>query len=258
MKYLSRLLPLLLFATLFAACDKDEPTPAPVVTDTGTLLMHLHTYVENNEVDDYGIVYTTDAGRKISLDMAQMYLSDFQLISADGSSYKVPNKKILQELEKETYSLDDVPVGDYKAVIFHLGFDAATNQAAPSTDPTVLDRSEMWFGSSPQPDGYIFLHAKGKIDPTPDASGTLAQMQPFEYKIGTSANYIQINLPDKKFTVVKDQAAYVHLLADYSKLFDGIDISQPANLSVATAAENVVMPATWINQNVSDLFRYEE
>ena len=255
MKFMSRFLPLLLI-TLFAACGKDDSKP--VSTDTGTLLLHLHTNVGDNEVGDYGTVYTTNTGRKISLSLAQMYLSDFQLVRADGSFYKVSDKKILQELETEDYSLGEVPVGNYKAVLFHLGFDATQNLAAPSTDPALLDRSDMWFGAAPQPDGYVFLHVKGMVDPTPNASGTVAQMQPFDYKIGTSSNYILINLPDKAFTVEKGQAAYVHLVADYSKIFDGIDISQPSNLSVATAAENSVMPGTWITNNISLLFRYED
>lgn len=253
MKYMLRFLPLLLLVTLFAACGKDTTKPVEN-TDKGTLLMHLHTYIQNTEVEDYGIVYTTDAGRKISLDMAQMYLSDFQLVKADGTRYSVPNKRVLQELKTEIYSLGEVPVGDYKAVIFHLGFDAATNKLAPSADPTLLDHSEMWFGTSPQPDGYVFLHAKGMVDPTIGA----AQMEPFEYKIGTSSNNMLINLPDKPFTIVKDQASYVHLLADYSKIFDGIDLSVPVNRSVLTAAENSVMPATWITQNIPLFFRYEE
>ncbi len=253
MKYILRFLPLLLLITLFAACKKEEVKPVEN-PDKGTLLMHLHTYIENSEVEDYGIVYTTNAGRKISLDMAQMYLSDFQVVKANGTRYTIPNKKVLQDLKSETYELGEVPVGEYKALIFRVGFDAATNKLAPSADPTLLDHSEMWFGTNPQPDGYVFLHAKGMVDPTPGA----AQMEPFEYKIGTSSNYIQINLPDKDFTVVKDQASYVHLLADYSQVFDGIDISNPANRSVLTAAENSVMPATWITQNIPLFFRYEE
>lgn len=258
MKFNSRflLLPLLLLIVVFAACRKDDP---PVVSkDTGTLLMHLHAYVGNNEVEEYNTVYTTPTGRKVSLDMAQMYLSDFQLIRPDGSRYSIPDKKVLQDLKTEAYSLGEVPVGDYKALIFRLGFDAAANRALPSTDPALLDRPEMWFGSAPQPDGYVFLHARGMVDPSPNASGTVEQMQPFEYKVGTSANNLLINLPDKDFTVVKDQAAYVHLLADYSQLFDGIDISQPGNLLVLTPADNAIMPGTWITQNISLLFRYEE
>ncbi len=258
MTFISRL-PILFslsLVILFAACGKDEPKP--VTTDTGTLLLHLHAYVGNTEVEEYNTVYTTATGRKMSLSMAQMYLSDFQLVRADGSSYKIPDQKILQNLETEVYPLGEVPVGDYKALIFHLGFDAASNKTAPSTNPTLLNRMEMWFGSSPQMDGYVFLHAAGMVDPTPDASGTVEQMQPFEYKIGTSANYLLINLPDKDFTVVKDQSALVHLLADYSQIFDGIDINVPGNLSILTAAENGVMPATWVTQNVPLLFRYED
>ncbi len=245
----------LLFAGLitFSSCKKD-----PVDPGTGSVLFHLHVYLDKNEVEDYNTVYTTDSGRKISLDLAQLYLSHIQLVKADGSLYEVTDKKILQVLETESYALDNIPVGEYKSVRFHLGFDATANQAAPSTDAALLDQPDMWFGSAPQPDGYVFLHVKGTIDTTAAASGSVAQMQPFEYKFGTAANYLEVVLPEKPFTVVKGQAALVHLLADYYQIFDGIALNQPANLLVLTAAGNTTTPGTVFTRNLAGLFRYED
>ena len=83
-------------------------------------------------------------------------------------------------------------------------------------------------------------------------------MQPFEYKLGTSSNHLQIVLPEKPFTVAKDQVNLVHLLADYAGLVEGIELDKPANLSVLTAADNAIMPATWLTINLENIFRYEE
>jgi hypothetical protein len=238
------------------ACHKpDDPVIGNPQTDTGTLFMHLHTYLDNNEVAAYNSVYTTDAGQRISLSLAQLYLSRFELVKADGSTYKVPGTKILQRQEETTYRIGDVPVGEYSALRFYLGFDATDNQAAPSTDAALLDRPEMWFGAAPQPDGYVFLHAKGMIDPTLDGTGTL---QPFEYKLGTASSHIPINLPEEPFTVVKDQATYAHLIADYNRLFSGMPWGSPNDLMVLTAADNAIEPASWMVQNIPSMFRYEE
>ncbi len=83
-------------------------------------------------------------------------------------------------------------------------------------------------------------------------------MQPFEYKLGTASNYLQIVLPEKNFTVVKDQVNLEHLVADYAELVEDIELDQPANLSVLTVADNAIMPATWLTINLENVFRYEE
>ncbi|MEO6038622.1 MAG: hypothetical protein ABIQ93_09415, partial [Saprospiraceae bacterium] len=95
-----------LFAGLctFSSC-KD---PDPVISDTGAFEFHLHNYIGDNEVEDYGTIYTNDAGRKISLDLAQLYLSHIQLLKSDGSIYDVDNVKILKTQEEDVYSLGDV------------------------------------------------------------------------------------------------------------------------------------------------------
>ena len=244
----------LLFAGLitFSACKKD-----PVDPGTGLLEFHLHNYLDKNEVVDYNTIYTTDTGRKISLSLAQLYLSHIQLVKADGSTYEVTGQKILKVQEEDVYSLGEIPAGDYKSIRFRVGFDATDNQLTPAANAT-LNHAEMWFGNAFQPSaGYVFLHVQGMIDPTPNAMGTIAEMQPFEYKLGTTTNYVQVSLPEKTLTVARDRVNIIHLLADYAALFNGIDLAQPGNLSVLTAADNAIMPGTWITLNLADIFRYE-
>jgi hypothetical protein len=247
----------------FSSCKKentsnntDNTTPN---TPTGTVMFHLHTYLENTEVDGYNIVYTTDEGRKISLTRAQFYISAIQLVRLDGTLYDITDKKILKELETDVYFIADVPVGNYKSVKFKVGLDAATNQSNPfpSVDSAILNRPEMWFSSTAQPDGYVFMNVEGKIDTTSDASGTVANMQPFSYKIGTNANYKQVSMPDRNFTVIKDQVQYVHILADYYRLFNSIEINVSNNLTVATPADNATSLANIIANSIPSMFVYE-
>lgn len=240
-------------------CKKEKPEPLPddntTPVPTGTLMMHLHTYIGINEVDAYNIVYTNELDRKISLSLAQMYISGIELVKADGNILSLSDVKVLKVFETETYMLATVPVGNYKGVKFKVGLDASTNAADPSSNTALLNRPEMWFGSTAQPDGYVFLNVQGKIDTTADASGTVAGMQNFTLKIGTNAHYQQVIMPEQNFTIAKDQAEFLHMYADYSRLFNGINLNQV--LSVSTVADNSSALGNAIAGKIPSMFFYE-
>lgn len=244
----------------FSSCKKDKsdtPDPSnPSSTPKGTFLLHLHIYIDNNEVDLYNITYTTLDGRNILLSMGQLYISTIQLVKLDGSAVDVPGKKILKVLETDTYLVGDVPVGNYKTIRFKVGLDAATNTLSPTTssDSSILNKPAMWFGGTAQPDGYVFMNVQGLIDTSSDLSGTAV---PFVYKIGTNANYKQVQMPDRNFTISENQVQYGHLLIDYSKIFTGIQLNQNSNLSITTAAENNTALAAKIVSNIPGMFIYE-
>lgn len=256
-------LAILLFGIFgISSCKKDkkeDAKPETSTSTTGTFMLHLHTYLDETEVDAYNIVYSTSTGRNISLSTAQLYISEIELIKLDGSTYTISGKKIFKIFETETYVVASVPAGNYKSIRFKVGLDSITNQLNPtaSSDSTILNHSEMWLNASAQPDGYAFINVQGKIDTTSDASGTIAQMQPFIYKIGTNANYKQVNMPDKNFTIIPDQVEYGHILIDYNRLFSGIQLNQNSNLSITSAADNATPIATTIANNIPLLFFYE-
>lgn len=256
-----------LFVSLFLPSCNHPEDDASSTSTTGTtdapkgdLYFHLHTYIDNNEVDLYNTNYTADDGRKMSLQLAQLYISEIQLVKLDGSLVNIPNKHILMEREIATYKIGNVPVGNYKSVRFKIGLDSVTNGLSPlqSKDSVILNQPEMWFDATPQPSGYVFVTVKGKIDTSENADNTAAQMQPFEYKIGTNDHYTQINMPDKNYSVYQNQVSYLHVIVDYYKLLNGIALNNSANLSVTTVEDNSHQPATTIANNISLLFRFEE
>lgn len=248
----------LLMAVFITACKKEKPGPEQENSSEvpkGTLMLHLHTYIWENEVDAFNIVYTDVDDRKMSLSFAQMYISGIELVKADGSIYPLEGVKILKLFETETYLLAEVPIGNYKSAKFKVGLDAATNSADPSTNTSLLNRPEMWFGTTAQPDGYVFINMQGKIDTTADASGTTAQMQPFNIKIGTGAHYKQVTMPDQPFTITKGNVEYLHMVADYRKLLNGVNLRQPLNVNSVT--DNASALAGTIANNIPYIFHYE-
>ena len=260
---MKRTLLILSFATLAFAigntgCKKHDSGSVTTV-DSGKVEFHIHTYVADSEIDGYNTIYQMANGRKLSLSLAQFYISEIELIRTDGTTYPLTGKILLKTLEQEEYELGNVPVGTYKAVRFKIGLDAATN-VLPATANDVLNHSEMWFGSTAQPDGYTFLNAQGMIDTTTNANGTAAQMQPFDYRIGTSTHYVQVTLPDQTtpYNVTKGNTEFVHLLFDYSQLFNGITLNNPANLMIMTKADNSSALSNSVSNNIPAAVRYEE
>jgi hypothetical protein len=248
---------------LAAGCKKsknsdDEQLQTSVVK--GPLYFHLHTYIDDiTEVDGYNIVYTRDDGRKISVSKAQLYLSDIQLVKSDGSFYSLEDTIVLKTFDTETYFVANVPAGQYKSIRFSVGLDPIENSKTPTTSsPSMLRDSSMWFTNIATQNNYVFVNFQGKIDTTVNANGTVPQMQPFSYKLGTNANYKQVSMPTKNYTVISNQVTYVHLLVNYSKLFNGVNLRDENNLSVNSISDNASGIATTIANNIPAMFDYEE
>lgn len=249
---------------LYSGCKKEAANPNDN-TDTnnpnvpmGNLRMHLHTYIGNTEVDGYKITYTTEAGRRISLNKAQLYISKMQMVKADGSLYNIEGAMNLQVLENTTYVIGKIPAGNYKGFQFYVGLDSLTNLKTPNnTAGDVLNTPSMWFGSTAQPEGYIFMHVDGTIDTDSAANGTAAQIKNFMYYIGTNANFKQVIMPENKLTVLANETSYLHLLTDYSKLFNNVNLDQSSNLVVMSKSENALPIAKQIVNNIPAMFRYE-
>ena len=162
--------------------SKDTITPA---TPTGTFMFHLHTDIASNEVDAYGETYAMASGRKMSLNLAQLYISGVQLVKSDGTTVDVSGN-VLKVFETEEFLVGNAPVGNYTSVKFKVGLNAATNLLNATSTDTLLNRKEMWFGNAPQPDGYVFLNLQGTIDTSAALNKTPV---PFTYKIGTNAHH---------------------------------------------------------------------
>jgi hypothetical protein len=243
-------------ASLFFGCKKESQTANP---STGTLMFHLHTDIDSLEVEGYNMIDTLSGGRKISLSLAQLYISNIQLVKLDGSLYNVSGAILLKTFEFEPYMVGEVPAGNYKSVRFRVGLDSVTNLKVPSGIPdSLLNKPAMWFGNSAQPQGYVFVNLQGKIDTTAKGNGTEAQMQPFSYKIGTNANYQQVVMPDQNLTVFPNQQEFVHIIIDYMQLLKGIQLNKSSNLSVSSPSDNATALGKAISNNIPSMFHYEE
>lgn len=254
---------LLLFIILLAgmsimSCKKDSKTePDTPTPSNGTVMLHLHTNVDTNEVDTYGQVYVIANGRKISVNIAQLYISGIELVKADGSTYSISNLNVLKVMEAEEYELGSVPSGNYKSIRFNVGLSAATNSTTPASNDSTLNKPGMWFGSTAQPSGFVFVNFQGTIDTSAAANLPASQMQPFKYRIGTNAHLASVSMPNQNYSVVPNQASFIHIVIDYSQLFNGIQLNNASNLMVNSTADNAGPLATQVANNIPSMFSYE-
>ena len=98
------------------------------------------------------------------------------------------------------------------------------------------------------------MNVQGMIDTTSDNSGSKI---PFCYKIGTNANYLQVNMPEKPYTITKDQVFYQHIYIDYKKLFTDVQLNTASNLAIKTPLDNASSLAQKIKNNMASMFIYE-
>jgi len=248
-----------MLSLVITACKKpkeEQNNPDNSNTPKGTLMFHLHTYIDEHEVDLYNAVYANDEGRSLSLSVAQLYISEIELVKLDGSGYTIPSSKIFKILDQETFVAGEVPVGNYKGIKFKVGLSNSDNAKLPSAsaDSAIFKHSEMWMGVSAQPDGYVFMNVQGTIDTTSDLSGA---MIPFTYKIGGNLNYKQVTMPEKNFSIMENQTEYAHIKINYNKLFHGVQLNDINNLSVLTLSDNSGVVAQKVVNNIPTMFIYE-
>lgn len=239
----------ILAGSLLLSCKKEKSTPPP--TPYGTVGLHIHTTVNDVELDS-GNVAPDATGRKIKLNIAQFYFSNVTLKKADGSEVKLNNIS-LKTIGQETFVLGQVPAGNYTGMYFQVGLDNTTNQTMPSScaASSVLSPQmpAMWFGSCTQ--GYVFMNVQGYVDTTAAMNGNADQ--PFCVQLGTSSMLKTVNMPAKSYSVVANQTYYIHTMADYGMLLQGVDLKAHNTISPFNNAS----VAAQVAYNVSNMFVFE-
>jgi hypothetical protein len=240
--------------TLNSCKKKDADPPA---APNGTIAFHIHTNVDTTEVDNYDSINVMSNHRKISVHKAQLYISGIQLVKLDGTIYNIDGVIKLKKQETENYIVASAPVGNYATVKFNVGLDATTNASTPAAADSTLNQPQMWFGSTAQLLGYVFVNFQGLIDTTTAANGSIAQMQPFSYKIGTETNLKTVSMPNLAYTISSSQVQFIHMIIDYNKLFHGIQLNENGNLIMNTTVANSSALGTQITNNIPLMFSYE-
>ncbi len=207
-----------LFAT---SCSKDETTPKSAKQ---VLNFHWHSMVGSADAS-YGVQYTSTDGIKFKLSDWRYYVSNFVLIKEDGTEYPIADKVLLINIANADYSLDSVPVGNYKGFKFTVGLDSLTNHK----DPTLYSASNPLSLQSPSihwswNSGYIFMKIEGKYDSTVAQLGGTSINQSFFFHVGTDKLKQVIDYTDQPFSVVSGADKELHIEMDFLKILNSVNL----------------------------------
>jgi hypothetical protein len=166
---MNRTLLILLLATLFIGCKKDETAePSPDPDPSGTLNLNIDFSVDGTALQFDTIAYINAAGNEYSVYTLVFYLSKIELIKQNGSALLLKNWHYVDARTGNTLNLQltDIPNGNYTGIRFNIGLDAAQNISG-SLPATAENLAMEW------PDamggGYHFLKLEGYFN---DSTGT--------------------------------------------------------------------------------------
>ncbi len=218
MKSKTSLLVVIAFAVFgfFTSCKKDHHEPEEV-----TVQLHIHTMV-GNKAANYTDTYADASGRSFRLSDLRYYLSNFVLITENGTEVPIPDAIVLVRPDESDYELGMVPTGHYTGLRFDVGLDSLINHSDPTIYPAdhplaPQTPSIHWSWST----GYIFFKLDGEVDTTLAANGS--PTAPLLFHIGLDK--LKRNVAITLHTDVKgDQENSLHVVFDLLRAFNGIDL----------------------------------
>ena len=167
--------------------------------------------------------YINAQGQRVTFSSFRYYISNVKLTRADGSQYVQPDSYHLIERTadnvKETFTLADVPAGDYTSLTFSVGVDPTRNLSTDQVGDLDPNHTMAWNWDT----GYKFLVAEGQYFNT--AENTFRN---FIYHVGNDANYRTVTLALPSGWQLTGQAKTLILTANAKTLFGGpnvIDLS---------------------------------
>jgi hypothetical protein len=169
--------------------------------------------------------YTNRAGNNYRVEKIKYYMSNIELVKADGAVTKIPDSYYLIEetgLDKRTLlELKNVPVATYASLSFMIGVDSARNFSTEMVGDLNPNSDMAWNWVS----GYKFLLLEGKFITPTQATGALV------YHIGgnSSLRRITFNSIANGLPVQAGKTSELGIGADINQIFDSknsIDLNQ--------------------------------
>lgn len=262
------LFPLLLLSLVFTGCDSSVDEGATMVT------LRLQPTVDGTPLSsDLNTSYTVN-GTATSFTSARIYLSEITLLGENGEevpfegepltlpakdsddndiSHTVTDRIVLarHDLGMHNYMLGEAPSGSYTGIRYKVGIAGTTNRVdasqAPAEHPLAkqTDRNNHWNWNA----GYQFLRIDGKVDTNADG----APDEVWEVHLGTSNFLVDLHLP-MDFELHSDEAVDLHMIIDYARLLQDVDLTDPDERLCHTA-DNLPV-ANKVGAAIDDAFHF--
>ena len=223
------LIPLLVLALGCAKKQPDAPAPAPAA-ETGVLEVKFLGFADGTLFEPGASLRLPD-GRPWTLDMLRFYITDLELLRADGGADTLADVRLLnidptKNSGKTAHGPGAtlefrVPVGEYAGLRFRLGLDSLRNASDPARfgpeHPLSAMKGMFWTWNT----GYRFAMCEGEIDVS--AAGDGSRMESFSYHPGANdmSRALSFTGPEPRILVARDGIRHCNVEMELDSLFYG-------------------------------------
>lgn len=181
-------------------------------------------------------------GDTMTFTKLKYYVSNIKLKKADGTWYSQPESYYLVDLSNEssfTFTLSDVPAGDYSDIAYTLGVDSLRNVSGAQTGALSTSNDMFWSWNT----GYIMVKAEGTSPQSSNGSFAF-HLGGFSgtYNVVTNKTF---SFGSNSLTVSKDKTSKAFFTANPAKLFHADPLS---------SGTSVMMPGAKAQQMTSNFY----
>lgn len=239
------------FLLIAIGCRKKEDPKAPAEQRKTSLTFTFKNVVGNDPLSLNDTWYKNENGDSIKIKAYKYYVSNFSLVKGD-SAYDVPESYYLineADPASQTFTLEDIPAGDYDEVRFLIGVDVARNTSGAQTGALDPANGMFWDWKT----GYIMALMEGESPQSKTSNIFTYHAAGFDISMGAQ-RYVQLKLP-KKATVSPSFYPNVIIQSDVLEWF-----KTPNKVSLATLSAVMSHPedVKIIADNYADMFTIED
>ncbi len=241
----------------FSACKKKEdpkpdnnnpPTNNDTTKRTGKIAFAFANTVNGDAISMNSTWYRNEHGDSFQVTKFNYYISNIKLHNKEGGVYATPESYQLiqqEDLSSLTFTLDNVPAGNYTSVSFLIGVDSIRNVSGAQTGALDPVHGMFWDWNT----GYIMAKFEGN-SPQSSRDGKIV------YHIGgfsgahNPLKQVSLTLPQE--VVISGNSGIIAVEADLAKWFKG------AHLIDFGAVSTIHMPnanSRKIADNYVNMFR---
>jgi hypothetical protein len=202
---------------LLGGCKRDSDSQPTA----GTVAFELANVVGAKALALDGTAYSTASGETFTVSTFEYYISNIKFIKSDGTTYAAPAEYHLINTAKPastTFTISNIPAGDYTGVSFVVGVDSTMTKADPLALTGDLNpaNSMYWAWAT----GHIFLKLEGTVTSASPAQPLTCHIGGYRLPLSAIVTAAP-SLNGNTLRVRADRASTIQLTADVLKIFDG-------------------------------------
>ncbi|WBO85286.1 MbnP family protein [Hymenobacter yonginensis] len=235
LKYTTLCLSLFAATTSLSSCDKDDDVPS-----LGKMSLEFENVVGTSALQlNSATPYQTPAGDQFTVSTFRYYISNIKLKKADGTEFVQPESYYLIDEAlpaSKTFSIPNIPTGDYTGLTFTIGVDSARNVSGVQTG-ALAPGDMFWSWNS----GYIYTKLEGR---SPQASNGAIVFHIGGFKSpNNTIRTVSPTLNGATIQIRDGRTPEVHLKANVLKMFSGPNTIRFATLSNSMGGPGSVLVA---------------